>query len=149
MSAIIVPAPTVPAAKGVFAFGANAVGTITSATSWMEAGAYAGVGLQSTPRGHIAEVACEIYAATEACGTRDAGGTGNAFYEVFLNGVATGNGLTVALNSTAGVGIAMTPVTLGAPIAVPAGTHVACKPYRTGSGTGRSNCTVTYFARAT
>jgi len=138
------------AGKLQFSFGANAVGVGTTSVSWMEAGMGASVGLQSTPRGHIALVDCDIYAATETCGTRDkdGGSTGTVLYAVFVDNVDSTKGLSVNLNTTAGVGIAMTPVTLGSVISVNAGQHIACLPRRVGAGMGRSNCTVTYYARA-
>lgn len=136
------------AGKLQFAFGANAVGTGTTSISWMDAGSYAGAGLQATPRGHIALVDCDIYAATETCGLRDVTGAGTVLYAVFVNNVDSTKGLSVNLNATAGVGVAMTPVTLASVISLNAGDHVACLPRRVGAGTGRNNCTVTYYARA-
>lgn len=133
-------------AGGRFDFGASVVGqSETSATAWMIPSAYSNTGLQGSTRGFVALEDGEIYAGSECCGAAGSG-AGTAFYEVFINGLKTGKGLSVPLTTAAGVG---TLVTLPDTIPYNAGDHIAVKPYRVGSGGGRSNCTLSYATRAT
>lgn len=133
------------AAGGRFDFGAVTVAQDqTSATAWMIPSAYSNTGLQGSTRGFVALEDGEIYAGSECCGAAGSG-AGTAFYEVFINGSATGKGLSVPLTTAAGTGtLATLPVT----IPYSAGQHVAVKPYRVGSGGGRSNVTLSYATRA-